>query len=483
MSVSSLWRRPALILLLFVLGLAFTVYCAYRQEYVGGVDWYGYYQQAQLLKSGRIHLPVDLPVAAYPAAVPLGFFPAGDLAVPQYPPGFPVLLALAGFLNLEYFVTPLVGLLTCLFIFLIIRDLTDEWTAVIFTFLWSLLPIVVYGSTTIMSDLVATLGLLISYYAYRRGRLFLSALVLGLSFTVRPTNALYLLAFALPLLRDRHLIRYGLYLVLPGVLYAIYNQAVYGAPWRTGYSDLNYDLTSDFFSSHLLFYLQETLRQFTLPLLLLGLFGLNRPRAEKSFYLVWFGLFLGFYCFWRSGGDRWWWTRFLLPGYAPLFFISAIGFARIRHWLALKFKSPRAQVRVHAVLLGVLVLLPFHYISYGENAHDLWLKHRGSEYAEVARHIESLAPPGSYVGSVEFGGALRIYTKLASFVSLHENSPALVETVLRDHRRAYLILEPWNQDHPVILELFARFPTTRLPNIKIWDGVQVYELHLPPAKT
>jgi asparagine N-glycosylation enzyme membrane subunit Stt3 len=139
-NLSSFFRQPVLVFLAVVLGLAFTVYCSYRQKYIGGTDWYGYYQEAQLLKQGRVLLPIELPIDAYPAAVPMGYMPVEDRAVPQYPPGYPVLLAVAGILNLEYFVTPLCGLLGCLLMFLVVRDLTEPWTAAVYALLWAFSP-------------------------------------------------------------------------------------------------------------------------------------------------------------------------------------------------------------------------------------------------------------------------------------------------------------------------------------------------------
>jgi hypothetical protein len=479
--LTALTRQPVLLFLGIMLGLIFIVYGTYRQKYVGASDWYGYYQEARLLQTGRITLPTELPVAEYPAVVPFGFYAAGNQAVPQYPPGYPVLLALAGFLHLEFFVTPLAGLLSCLFIFLLIRDLTEPWTAAVFTVLWGFFPIVVFSSTTLMSDIVAALGLIASYYYYRRQRLFVSALWVGLSLAVRPTNALYLLVFAYPLLRDRHLMRYGVYLLVPGVLYATYNHVVFGAPWRTGYSDISHDLTSAVFSDHLAFYLRETVRQLSLPLTAFCLIGLLiKPTREKLFYLAWFLAFLLFYCFWQSGGDRWWWTRFLLPGYAPLFLLAALGFAQLRRWLVARLPWPALRVPAGALLLTTLTLLPFRSIAFGLFEQDVWVKHKGVDYRDTVRHVAVLAPAHSYVGSIEFTGALRLYSELQPFVSTHPNAPRVIERVLKDGRQAFLLIEPWNRADPAIRDLLARFTATRLPDIPIWGGLELYRLEPAP---
>jgi hypothetical protein len=475
--------HPALLFLGVVLAVAFSTYVFYRQQYAGATDWFGYCQQGQLLRQGRIALPLELPLREFPAAVPFGYFASGDLALPQYTPGFPLLLALAGLLQLEYFVNPVIGLLGCVLFFLLVRDVTGPWTAAVFTMLWAFFPIVVFSSTVLMSDMVAAVGLLAAWWLYRRERLLLSACVLGFSFSVRPTNVLFLLAFVLPLWRDRRLLRYGLWLALPCALYALYNQAVYGAPWRTGYSDIINDLQPGVFLSHFTFYLRETVRQLGWPLAGLALLGLTVPHRDRLFHVIWFVLFLGFYSFWWAGGDRWWWTRFLLPAYAPLFLLAALGFDRVRSWMLVRFPRPDWQPVLGAVLLGALALTPLYSIRLARDEGDVFVPHKGIEYFEVVRRIQLVAPPGSYVGSVEFGGALLLYSDLKHFSSVFENSLPLVREVLQRGRAAYLVVEPWHRDRDVILRLLAAYPHERLPDIPVWSGLQVYELHLPPVAT
>ena len=82
------WIFPALLIGIFV------IYATFRQRYVGATDWYGYYQQGELLKTGRVFLPTAFPCDQFPAIVPFGYVVAGRHAVPQYTPGFPLLLAL-----------------------------------------------------------------------------------------------------------------------------------------------------------------------------------------------------------------------------------------------------------------------------------------------------------------------------------------------------------------------------------------------------
>lgn len=75
------WIFPALLAGIFV------VYVIYRQQYIGASDWYGYYQQGELLKTGRVFLPTELSAAEHPALVPFGYFVENGRAIPSIPPG------------------------------------------------------------------------------------------------------------------------------------------------------------------------------------------------------------------------------------------------------------------------------------------------------------------------------------------------------------------------------------------------------------
>jgi 4-amino-4-deoxy-L-arabinose transferase-like glycosyltransferase len=170
--------------------IIFFIYTTYNQQYVGASDWYGYYSLSLLLKQGRVDMEVGLPPARYPPIAPLSYFVRDGKVLQQYPPGYPFLMALTGFIGLEFYVTPIMGILSIVLMFLLIKDLTDQWIAALFSLLWAFTPIVVYGSTSVMSDLPATVFILLSLYFYRKKKIIPSALALGFSLVVRPTNVL-----------------------------------------------------------------------------------------------------------------------------------------------------------------------------------------------------------------------------------------------------------------------------------------------------
>lgn len=459
---------------------ALLTYFIFRQRYIGACDWFGYYELARLFREGRVFLETSLPIDQFPSSVPLGFFPIEGKGVPQYTPGYPFLLALAGYVNAELLVNPLIGALSAVVLFLAARDLTgNRWVALATMGVWLLFPIVVFGATTIMSDLVATVPLIASYLLYRRGKIPWSALLLGFSFSVRPTNVLYCLPFAIPLLRDGNVVRYVAWLV-PSVLpYAFYNFRVYGAPWNTGYPYVMGDVVRILFSGHFGFYLWETLRQLG-PLCLLVAFGCKEGRrSEVVFFALWSAIFVFFYSFWRSGGDVWWWIRFILPGYPPLFFLAALGLQRLWREANERFPSASARRWACGLLLALLFVTPFYQVYIGLAGRDLWRRNKGREFPMVIKIMEEYAPPGSFIGSIEFGGSFRLYTSYVPFVSTHENALQLVPEAYRQGRDVFLIVEPASANDRVIAELLRRYAAVKLREIPLWGGVAVYRLNRP----
>lgn len=475
-------HHPSVLFAVVVLVTAFVVFAQHRQRFVGGADLYGYYEQAASIRAARVHLPLEAQVAGYAAAVPFGYIPTESGALPQYPPGFPLLLALAGVVGGEFLVTPLLGALSGFLVFLILRRSVAPWTAAVFGLLWTFFPIVAYSSTILMSDVVSATALLAAWWLYLRGNLGLSALVLGFSFSIRPTNVLFLVALALPLARDRQWLRYACWLALPCALYAIYNHLLFGAPWRTGYGGVGSEFQPDIFPSHLAFYSYQTVRQLGWPVEALALLGLFTRHRDRWFHFLWFVPFFVFYCFWLSGGDRWWWTRFLLPGYAALFFLAAPGFERVQAWVLSRITRPAWHATAKFALLGLLGLSVLSYVRLARNEQDVWVPQKGIDYYYAVRRLAEIAPPGSYVGSIEFAGSVRLYSDLRSFLTFYDDAIPLAETVLRHGREVYLMIEPWRQDDPAVLNLLTHFPHQRLADIPVWGGLPVYRLSLPPVR-
>jgi hypothetical protein len=477
-------RSPfALVAVGFLIGV-FCAYATFRQRHVGACDFYGYYQQAILLQEGKVFLPTELDVSAFPSIVPLGYAILDGRAVPQYPPGLPLLIAIAGLVGLRTFLLPVLGVVSGVYMYLTCRELSDQLTAALFTLLWCVFPLVVFGSTTIMSDLAAALFVIIAYYHYRRGQLLPSALAMGFGFCVRPANVLILAPFALLLIRDRQLFKYALWLALPCAAYAVYNTFVFGLPWRTGYSGVLW-FSRDGFAKQLSFYGVQTFLQLGPVVLGAALFAFRRPSLEKFVLLAWFAILTFAYSFWVSGNDRWWWARYLLPGYPALFFLGAQGFGEALQLL--RGRGNRASGRGAAsrtarwaalALTLALALTPIYYVRFGLEQNDLYVRNKGFGYYDLTQRVAALVPPGSYVGSTEFTGAFHLYRpEITPFVSVHQDALHLVDHALREGREAYLVVEPPNRDNTTIRQLFQLYDARKIAELPIiWSKLPVYRL-------
>jgi len=461
-----------------VLAAIFIIYTTYNQKYVAASDWYGYYAGSQLLKKGRVAMEVELNPAQYPAIAPLSYFVWKGKVLPQYPPGYPLLMAFAGFAGLEFYVAPILGVLSVVLMFLLIKPLSNRWIAAFLASMWALFPIVVFGSTSVMSDLVATFFILLSLYLYRRGNIMLSAFSLAFSLAVRPTDLLYCLIFLPVLIRDKKWFKFGCYFAIPAFFYGLYNWFIYGAPWQTGYMSAAESFSSASFFPHLLFYARETFFQMTPFLILPALFALFRMSKERLFYASWFLIFFVFYCFWVPGGDCWWWTRFLLPGYPALFLLAALGFndlwAIMQSKKKMKWKyAPRSTVAAF-ILLGII--LGGYFINYGFHHQNIWEKNKGKFYYDITQKISNSISQNSYVGTIEFSGAIRLYTPITSFYLAHSNTKYLITNRLLHDIPVYLLIEPWNLKLPTVKQLFKLFRINKVLELDGWPNFYLYKV-------
>lgn len=462
-----------------VLFIIFFIYINYNQEYVGASDWYGYYSLSLLFKQGRVDLEVGLPPAQNPPIAPLSYFVKDGKVLQQYPPGYPLLMALAGFVGLEFYVTPILGILSIVLMFLLVKDLTDTWIAALFSLLWAFTPIVVYASTSVMSDLPATVFILLSLYFYRKKKIIPAALSLGFSLVVRPTNVLYCLIF-LPVLlketwKDKQWIKFGLFFAVPVSLYSIYNWLVYGLPWKTGYTDFSDHMLTSVFFNHLVFFIKEIFIQFTPFLVIFALLAIWKKNQDSFFYGSWFLIFLIFYSFWRSGGDMWWWTRFLLPALPAFFFLAAPGLKNLLTSIHSKWKPAKSLVNISLnILTGIIII---YFVIYGFNHVDIWEKNKGKIYYDASKAIGEAVPANSFVGSFEFSGSIRLYAGIETFNSTYyPHSLLLISNLLKKRIPVYVAVEPWNREIPTIKKLFEVFKVEKVMVVKGWSDFYLYRI-------
>ncbi|HLP59466.1 MAG TPA: phospholipid carrier-dependent glycosyltransferase, partial [Candidatus Deferrimicrobium sp.] len=472
----------------------FYIYASFNQRYVGASDWYGYYQQAQLLKNGQVSLETKIPAIKYPAIAPLSFYSVNGKVLGQYPPGFPLLMATAGFAGLEFFVNPFLGVLSVILMFLTIYTLTgkDKWTAGLFALLWAFFPLTVYGSTYVMSDLPATFFILLAFYLLKIKKLIPSALSLAFCLAVRPSSVLFCVVF-LPLvwqeLKAKQRGLYGAWFAGATSLYAVYNRLVYGSPWRTGYMNISYNLATTIFTRNLQYYARETLVQFTPLLVLLALVSLWKKEKHALFLTAWFAVFFIFYCFWAPFMDSWWWLRFLLPGFPALFLLAALGFKRIL--MAIRLDDKILKHALPSLLVVTVLAAGIYFVYCGTHYPELWAKGKGKLYYLISKKATKNIMPGSLVGCCEFSGPLRIYANIETFGFFHLNSLFLISDMLKEGKPVYVMVEPWQKENPGLKWIFKNFKIKKITDVgmEAWSGFFLYrimeqkyqELLMPPG--
>jgi hypothetical protein len=429
-------------------------FSVHRQRYVGAADWYGYYAESLLFRQGQLTMKTAFPPAEYPAFAPLGFNTVGNRIIPQYPPGFPLLLALFGLLGLEFFVNALAGVLTILILYLILKDSVSRGMALLYTLLWTFFPVTLFISIRLMSDLLATLFILLTYYFFTRNKIFWSGFVFSCAVAVRPSCVLFFIVFLPLIFRKKKFWSFCFSTLIVGSLYGLYNWTVFGKPWITGYGKFADELTGTVFFHHFLYYGKTILFLVTPLLLIPALLTLVRRKPHSWFYFSWLASFWIFYSFWKAGGDSWWYLRFLLPGLPALFILSAIGMQDIRERL-LAWK-PRWQPRLNAAAVMILLFMLPYYNDFSKR-NLVFSADKGEMYYQASKAMQSMVPPDALVGGLEMSGPIRLYTGLESFRWDQPQSFKLMHDFLKKGRPLYLLIEPWNLQHPTIEKIAGIF--------------------------
>ncbi|MCA2981140.1 MAG: hypothetical protein INH37_22945, partial [Myxococcaceae bacterium] len=109
--------------------VALGLYAAWRVRWVGGCDATSYLLESYRLRGVEAGLAFD-PSVPFPGALaPLCMVEHQGEALTFFPPGYPLLLAAAGLVGLEFHVNPVLAVGSALALFALMRDRAGGWAA------------------------------------------------------------------------------------------------------------------------------------------------------------------------------------------------------------------------------------------------------------------------------------------------------------------------------------------------------------------
>ncbi len=435
----------------------------------GGPDSYCYVNQAEILARGDVREVEPLAARApWPRAgesfVPIGHVPApGDAGgfVPMCAAGYPLLMAGARTVfgrTAMFWIVPVMGALAVWLTFLLGRRAAGPVAGLLAALLLATSPAFLYQVVQPMTDVPAvalwTLALLAALPRRDGGAAtpLVAGLATGAALMVRPnlvplaavTGAI--VCFARPdasVGRNFSSAVRALFFavgVLPFVaaIAAIQN-AMYGGPLRSGYGDLE----ALFSFAHVVPNLQRypvwllrtetpfVLLALAAPLALAGREARSRAWWMLAFAAAVFACYIPYEVF-----DTWWYLRFVLPAYPPLYVLSSAAF-----FAALARFRVRVRAISTALVATTMVLLHLAAAVEGNafRMRDFERRFRdGGEY--VARHL----PPNAVVITVWQSGSVRFYSGRSTMV-WNTIEPEWLDRALEflraQGRRPYLLFE------------------------------------------
>jgi hypothetical protein len=408
--------------------LAFPLVCAFLLATVmvvimrnncfcaAGPDSSGYMNEARMLASGRLSLPLKLSVVPLQSFTPLGFsvWGSGSAMVPTYPPGLPLLAAalglVGGWTHSAFLVVPLTSVGALLVMILLSRDLgLSKPLSFAGALILALTPTFLFHSLVVMSDVPATFFVLLAIWCARRGRENLkwaavAGLALSFAIAIRPTNLLLGLAIIVALRGRRRPIVSAVIGALPiGIGLLWLNATWYGSPFRTGYGSLS-DVVAFAFPCGA-FHLQILLS--TLTLATTGTFVvLDRAvgKSDRAMLALWFGPLLLFYSMYDFCSN-WTFSRFLLPA-LPALILGFLLFLR-RVGEAVRERHPGAARLLTTASLAVVL---FFNGRASSQLRVFRADDQDRRYPQLIRWAQSMMPVRSRLLAGVTSGAWFYYT-------------------------------------------------------------------------
>jgi hypothetical protein len=431
------------------------VYVICRIRYVGDCDSWAYFAQSQ------VFLGRDPGLHSFPnplrnvALTPLGMDIAQGRFVSAFPPGYSLLMALAGLVGGEYWVNPVLGGLSVVLVYFAVSRDVRHGVAFTSAALWAVCPIVAMNATDVMSDMTATVAALGSYVCLRSRRVGTAGLVFGLSMMVRPMNLLF--SAAVPFLLPPKKVALLRFLVMFAAG-ALASAGVHWFVWGGLLSPTYHHNVSRFLPKHFVAqfppYLWQTLLHLG-PVLALALYQGARSARASAAELAWFVAFVFVYPFAGPIDIDWTRPRFLMPAYPALFVLAARG---LNDLLGRMEERSERSLRV-ASIAAAAVAATWGVVCVARSiALRALAIHPSSD--PVCDAVAARLPKGALVGAGEYSGSLRLYAGIETFDWLENEALPFAKSEFLGGRQTYLLLEPdtvrLNTDH----SLATRFTVT-----------------------
>lgn len=424
-----LTQRPAIVVLAVSLAVAGTA-VLFGSHVIAGSDQFGYADQARLWRQGAFVQHEPLAAAApWPDAAatftPLGYrvAPDGTSMVPTYPPGYPMLMALASLAfggAALFWVTPISTALLVWATWRIGRRVSTTAVAVGGALLVSVSPIVHFMANLPMSDIPASaawaLATALTLEAAPAASLT-SGLAAAVAILIRPNLAplaLILLLWTMTRQTDaRRMMRGGLFAigVLPGVIVlSLWNKQMYGAAIASGYGDLSLLFDWHWLPVNLRHYAswftesQTIIGVIAVALLLVPALRRRVLPAENhagwSLLAITTLVVLGSYAAYQVF-EKWWYLRFLLPAWPAISLATA---ALVLRW----------QRQLPGFSLMALTCLGAAQLNYARSADVFRQADGDAELRRVFQSTAAAADRDSVVLSMQHSGALRYHAGMTT---------------------------------------------------------------------
>jgi hypothetical protein len=445
-------------------------YSYLRTRAVGGCDSFAYFADSLALRGVRFGPMGGLDPLENPSVVPLCHVSLGRHVVPFFLPGFPALIALFGMMRADFWVTPVLGALSVALVYLSAREEAHPSIAVALSAVWAVCPIVVWGSTRMMSDLPAATVLLASYLFAKRSAGLCSGIALALAVAIRPASLLVGPIFWLRARRQGSGRRFFVGLTLGLLLLGAFLAGRFGSPFDAVYRRNLAELAPSLYGEQLAFLGLGVLRDLGPVALLAGVGVMAKARVSLGLAL-WGVAFFFFHALWRHPFDAWWWQRFVLSSLPAWMLLAAMGCGELERRL-----GARRRGLVRACVIAMLVATAMMG-AWQSRARGLFVPGFDRGYRDDAETVARLVPGDALVGALNFSGPLRLYAGLETFDYTHPQGLSLARRELSLGRSIFLVAEPWLlASEPARTRWTQMFRLRKLARLSQWPGLFLIEL-------